>query len=122
MLSVISVLGLAGCGPVTEEEEVNEVVNHQADPLDKEELTKRILLLKPEWEDELNEESTEVLQELYEALMESREADIQNRIQEVDEGKQLKEEDWEHHHDPNPPDPPIYEKPRPVPDPPIEEE
>ncbi len=122
IMSVLAVTGLAGCSQVTNEVEVNEVVNHQENRLERVELTKRIILLNPELEDELDNKSTEELQELYEKLKINRERKIRNRIKEVDEEQQIDEEDIRHHHDPHPPQPPIYEKPRPVPDPPIEEE
>lgn len=88
----------------------------------REELVVKIIELNPLLRSELDDLSKEELETLYEELQEKREQKREDLLEEIDGKKQLDEEDIKHFHDPNPPEPPIYEKPRPVPDPPIEEE
>lgn len=120
ILMLFQIIVLSGCTYSTNDEEV-ENMNCNEDPLDKNDLTENILKLNPYLEEDLKELSIEELQEIHEELIFKKEQRINDRLKEVDENDQLDEESMKHHQNPNPPQPPIYEKPKPIPDPPIEE-
>lgn len=120
ILMLFQIIVLSGCTYSTNDEEV-ENMNCNEDPLDKNDLTENILKLNPYLEENLKELSIEELQEIHEELIFKKEQRINDRLKEVDENDQLDEESMKHHQNPNPPQPPIYEKPKPIPDPPIEE-
>ncbi len=109
-----------GCSYSTDEQEVEDV-SHYKEECNRAELTEKIITLKPRLKGELEELSLGELGEIYEELQAKREQKIKDRLKEMDNNEQLEKEDMYHHHDPHPPQPPIYERPEPVPDPPIEE-
>lgn len=118
-LGLFQIVILSGCTYLTNDGEV-ENVNVNGDYFQRNELEEKISTLNPYIED-LDGMPIEDLREIYEELKINQEQRINDCLKKIDEDQQLDEEDMKHHHDPNPPQPPIYEKPEPVPDPPIEE-
>lgn len=117
LLSGFFLVSFSGCSQI---EEGGIEMEQQAEPETKEELIEGILNIHPNLsEEELNEETKEELELTYQELKHNKEQREKDLIKEIEE-KENPECNYQED-DPNPPSPPIYEKPKPVPDPPIEE-
>ena len=95
-------------------------MEQNSEPETKEGFIDSILKINPNLsEEELNEETKEELESTYQDLKgnkEQKEKDLLKEIEQKENPNPNYQED-----DPNPPNPPIYEKPEPVPDVPTED-
>lgn len=108
LMSVIAIGLLAGCSKLEEGIEVDSNTP-------KTELVDEILRLNDSLsEEELQEEDTETLEKKLIDLKVKNKRELNDDKMELHDNRQ--------DDNPNPPNPPIYEKPKPVPNPPTEEE
>lgn len=117
LLSCFFLVSLSGCDLIGEDDVEME---QNSEPETKEGFIDSILKINPNLsEEELNEETKEELESTYQDLKgnkEQREKDLLKEIEQKENPNPNYQED-----DPNPPNPPIYEKPEPVPDVPTED-
>lgn len=117
LLTIMSMTFLAGCSNQTVEE----------DTMNKNELITEILEINPYLNrEELLEENQEALENKLKKLKEKKDAKEEDFKQRELEKEELDEDEMNldenrQEDNPNPPEPPIYEKPQPVPNPPIED-